>query len=141
VSQFVEFARQQPEWFDVLAIPEAEQISLGDRVIYEYLQDHVSDFVPGDMILIGGHVPWDPTPYVHYHSFFVFDSDPITGMPTILSGNPGTPRLVPLSWEFERTPKRTLRYRIRPNAAWLENVVGSGADDQPTAPPLAYVTP
>jgi len=59
---------------------------------------------------------------MHFHSFFVVDSDPLNGMPLTLAGNPGRPVLQ--TWQFEafRTPERSIWYRVRPRLEWLEHV-------------------
>jgi hypothetical protein len=67
----------------------------------------------------------------------VLDTDPITGVPVAVAGNPGRPRI--WSWEAEarRTPQRTLRYVVQPKLAWLERVVDLEGDWAGTPPPLA----
>jgi hypothetical protein len=131
VPGFVDFAKSHPDWFDVE--DDEGRIELGDReAFYPYLLDHANDFAPGDAVLIKGKTPWDPS-HVHFHSFFVYESDPVTGMPLVLVGNAGRPSL--RSWETEvrRTPKRMIVHRIRPKTEWLERIVG--------VEPLAYVPP
>lgn len=136
VPEFVHFARQQAQWFEVLDIPPDVQPTIGRSEIYAYLLQRSDDFRPVDMVLIGGYVPWEHRRITHYHSFFVYESDPITGAPIMLSGNPGTPRLVSPEWEFRRTPKRRLLHRIRPRTEWLSQVlVDQTADLVP--PPLS----
>ncbi len=133
VPGFIAFVKSHPEWFDV---EDAQpRIELGDRsAFFGYLADHVDDFAPGDAVLIKGKTPWDPA-HVHFHSFFVYESDPVTGMPLVIVGNAGTPSL--RSWETEvrRTPKRYLLERIRFSTPWLESIIGV----EPLAgiPPLA----
>jgi hypothetical protein len=122
--EFVEYAREHPEWFEVLEIHESHRIPMGDEEAFtRYLVGHAADFIAGDMILIGGYVPWDRRQYTHYHSFFVYESDPLTGMPLLVAGNPGPPSLRAWRIEMRRTPRRTLRYRIRPRPEWLSRVV------------------
>jgi hypothetical protein len=136
VPEFSEFVRAHPEWFEPLEIPESSRIILGHPVdLTQYLMDHVSDFQPGDMLVLGGHVPWDPRPYVHHHSFFVFESDPLTGMPLLLAGNPGRTCLRTWRTEMRRTPLRAIRLRVRPRPEWLEAIVVPEPSEEP--PPLA----
>jgi hypothetical protein len=81
-------------------------------------------------VLIKGYAPWDK-PWkprnMHVHSFFVYESDPLTGMPLSLAGNPGQPLLQ--TWQFEafRTPERSIWYRVRPKVEWLERVVNASS--------------
>jgi hypothetical protein len=132
VPGFVGFAKSHPDWFDV---KDGEEIELGNRTaFFKYLGEHLDDFAPGDAVLIKGKTPWDPN-HVHFHSFFIYESDPVTGMPLVLVGNAGRPSL--RSWETEvrRTPKRMLLHRIRPKTEWLESIVGVEPLD--FVPPLA----
>jgi hypothetical protein len=137
VPEFVRFARGHPEWFDVLDIPETEQHGMRTDAFLQYLKDHTSEFMPGDIVLIAGRAPWDPTNTIHYHSFFIFDSDPLTGMPLLVAGNPGTPRLVTWNWERRRTPKRTIRHRVRPRPEWLASIMQPEPHGELEPPPLS----
>ena len=133
VPGFVGFAKSHPEWFDVE--DGEERLELGNRTaFFGYLLEHVDDFAPGDAVLIKGKTPWDPF-HVHFHSFFVYESDPVTGMPLVVVGNAGRPSI--RSWETEvrRTPKRSILHRIRFSTEWLEKI----AQVEPLAsvPPLA----
>jgi hypothetical protein len=60
---------------------------------------------------------------MHYHSFWIYDSDPLTGMPTLVASNAGRPRI--RTWEFEMrsAPQRSIKHRIRPRLPWLESVL------------------
>ena len=79
------------EWFDVL--DGDERIELGRKEkFFGYLEENADDFAPGDAVLIKGKTPWDPY-HVHFHSFFVYESDPVTGMPLVVVGNAGRPSL------------------------------------------------
>lgn len=138
VPEFVQFALSHPDWFDVKAVGRRQQVPMGSRHFGDYLARNTSDFVPGDVVLIGGYVPWDERLYVHYHSFFVYESDPVSGMPISIAGNPGRPRQVTWTWEAKRTPRRTIRYRIRPRAQWLSSIVQPTSDHPP---PLVLTSP
>jgi hypothetical protein len=139
-TSFIEYAEQHPESFDVYTLPEAERVpfKFGKR-LSDYLATS-GTFRPGDVVLIRGYAPWDK-PWkpriMHFHSFFVYESDPLTGMPIALAGNPGRPLLQ--TWQFEafRTPDRSIWYRIRPKLDWLERVVApTDAAERPAPPPL-----
>lgn len=126
VPDFVEFARGKPDWFQVYDTPERERIAFkkGAR-FYQYLMQSPTRYRPGDIIIIRGYTPFERVwerPVMHYHSFFVYESDPVTAMPYLIIGNAGRPSM--RTWEFEirRTPKRSIWYRIRPELAWLESV-------------------
>lgn len=133
VPGFVQFAREHPDWFDVM--DGDEHIVIGNRErFFGYLADHADDFAVGDAVLIKGKTPWDAV-HVHFHSFFVYESDPVTGMPLVVVGNAGRPSL--RSWEAEvrRTPKRSILQRIRFKTEWLESI--AGVEPLDAIPPLA----
>jgi hypothetical protein len=130
---FVSFAKERPDAFEVLDDP--ERIELGDEAaFYTYLEEHLSDFALGDAILIKGKTPWDRR-YVHFHSFFVYETDPITGMPIVIVGNAGRPTLRIWQTEVRRTPERAIVHRIRFKTPWLESIIG--VKPLESAPPLA----
>jgi hypothetical protein len=132
VPGFIAFTRSHPEWFQIM---DGKEIELGNRdAFFGYLAEHVDDFAPGDAVLIKGKTPWDPF-HVHFHSFFIYESDPVTGMPLAVVGNAGRPSI--RSWETEvrRTPKRSILHRIRLSTEWLESIAGVEPFD--SVPPLA----
>lgn len=130
---FVAFAKERSDAFEVLDDP--EQIELGDEdAFYAYLEAHLSDFTLGDAVLIKGKVPWDRR-FVHFHSFFIYETDPVTGMPIVILGNAGRPTLRIWETEVRRTPKRAIVHRIRFKTPWLESIVA--VEPLPSVPPLA----
>lgn len=140
-TSFIDYAERHPESFDVYTLPENDRVpfKFGKRLA-DYLVAASPQFRPGDVVLIRGYAPWDKPwkpKIMHFHSFFVYESDPVTGMPIALAGNPGRPLLQ--TWQFEafRTPDRSIWYRVRPRLEWLEqslNVVDS--PETPAPPPL-----
>jgi hypothetical protein len=138
-TSFIEYAEKHPESFDVYALPEAERVpfKFGKR-LSEYLVAAGPNYKAGDVVLIRGYAPWDKPwkpKIMHFHSFFVYESDPVSGMPIALAGNPGRPLLQ--TWQFEafRTPDRSIWYRIRPKLEWLEGVSAATDSTEPPAPP------
>lgn len=138
-SRFVDEMRGSPDRFDFFEVEprDRHKFQRADRV-YDWLAEHADDFVAGDVVLVRGYVPWEKPWQVrtmHYHSFFVYEDDPVTGMPFALVGNPARPDI--RTWHFEalRTPKRQIWYRVRPKLEWLEQIVSDEtATDEP--PPL-----
>jgi hypothetical protein len=124
-NSLVELARARADWLELHALPESERIpfKFGSELA-RYLTQHADDYRPGDVVIIRGEAPWDK-PWkpriMHMHSFFVYETDPMSGMPIVLAGNPGQPVLQ--TWQFEafRTPERSIQYRIRPQSAWLRS--------------------
>jgi hypothetical protein len=126
-NSFIELAQQHPEWLELDTLAESERIPFKyPRRLAGYLTAEADRFRPGDVVLIRGYAPWDKPwqPKVqHVHSFFIYESDPLTGMPITLAGNPGRPLLQ--TWQFEgfRTPDRSIWTRVRPHLDWLESLV------------------
>lgn len=124
IYNFLDFVQQNDDAFEVKTLPLMERVpyQLKHR-FFEYLIEHRDDFVPGDVVLIRGYAPWDHYSVPHSHAFFVYERDPVTGMPILLAGNAGKPRIQ--SWEpvMGRTPLRSIRYRLRPKLEWLESVL------------------
>lgn len=137
VPAFLELAREKTELFDVWEAPPEARIPFWQKErFYRYLLDNSARFQPGDIVVIRGFAPFErkwEQPKMHYHSFFLYDRDPITGLPLVLVGNAGRPSLRVWDTEARRTPRRSIWYRIRPRLHWLESVVDSklGADDTP----------
>lgn len=137
-NSIIELATARPDWLEVHVIPEAERIPFKNSAqLARYLTERSADFRPGDIVLIRGYAPWDKPwkPRVmHMHSFFVYESDPMTSMPTVLAGNPGQPVLQ--TWQFEafRTPDRSIYYRIRPRLEWLRQILTAAPGLPPPAP-------
>jgi hypothetical protein len=122
VPAFVAMAKAHPEWFEVLDVQGG--IEMGDKeASLGYLAAHADDFAPGDAVLIKGKTPWDAR-HVHFHSFFIYESDPVTGMPLVVVGNAGRPSLRSWETEMRRTPKRAIVHRIRMKTEWLESIAG-----------------
>ena len=121
VERFVQFAWRHPEWFDVHYNEPEERFSLnaGDD-LFAHLERHAARYRPGDIVNILGLR--DDEKY-HYHSFFVYKSDPVTGMPIWLAGNAGRPRI--LSWQgvLLSAPRRRVHSRVRPRVSWLSAVM------------------
>jgi hypothetical protein len=123
VERFSIFANQRSDWFDTLDIAERERIPIGHLdVLLGWLLRRADDFEPGDMVFIHGWTPWDPRE-PHYHSFFVYESDPMTGLPMAIAGNAGRPSIRVWRTESLRTPKRRFVRRIRPRLEWLESLL------------------
>jgi hypothetical protein len=133
---FVKLAEQRADWFDVLDFPPSERVELGykDR-FFEWLAKRADAFDAADIVLIRGMTPWDELEE-HTHTFFVYETCPITGVPIAIAGNAGPANL--WSWETEarRTPHRTLRTRIRPKLTWLESFLETEGDSQLRPPAL-----
>src|SRR5690606_14137616 len=135
-QSFLRFAQATPDWFEVTQFPESERIELGYKErFFEWVAARVELFEAGDMVFIRGPTPWDEVDE-HTHSFYIYETDPLTGIPIAIAGNAGPANL--WSWETEarRAPKRTVRTRIRPKLEWLETFIDTSSHEPLEPPPL-----
>ncbi|HEY6558178.1 MAG TPA: hypothetical protein VI072_12925 [Polyangiaceae bacterium] len=132
VGNFVEFAEAHPAWFDVYRLDQEERVRFGRRKqFFAHLSEHADRYMTGDIIVIHGLK--DDNEY-HWHSFYVFDADPVTGMPTLVAANAGRPRIRTWDAEMRNAPKRSIRMRVRPRLEWLEAVLPVGTQLSHSAP-------
>lgn len=126
VQVFVKYAWANPEHFDVYDLRPEERVVFYQRdSFFEHLFEHRDRYQVGDIIVILGP---GRDGDMHWHSFFVYEADPLSGMPTILAGNAGKPRI--RTWEnvMRSAPRRSIKHRIRPRLEWLESVVHPKAE-------------
>jgi hypothetical protein len=117
VENFIDFAKAHPEWFSVYEPPEDERVPFWDVAhFYASLQANRDRFQPGDVVAILGKRSDDK---LHYHSFFVYAADPVTGVPMLLAGNAGHPRIRSWPEVMGSAPRRSIVARIRPRLGWL----------------------
>lgn len=123
VESLAVFAWRTPEWFDVHWLPRSERIPFRKRTdFFEHLASHAERYQPGDVILIYGLRSDDRN---HYHSFFVYASDPVSGAPTAVAANAGRPRIRNWEAEMRTAPKRTIVARLRPRLPFLETLLSA----------------
>lgn len=121
VEVVVGFAWQHPEMFDILDLqPEERAPFIVRDKFFSYLYQQRNAYRPGDVVAIHG---LSSDGQLHWHSFFVYESDPVTGMPILLAGNAGKPRI--RTWEnvMRSAPRRSIKHRLRPRLEWLESFV------------------
>jgi len=139
VPDFVGWAQVNVDKFEVLNFPEVARVPLGDREgLLAQLDRQRRDLLPGDVVIIRGPTPWDPTE-MHYHSFFIFENDPMTGRPLVVVGNAGRPTVRAWETEIRRTPERWLQHRLRPTTQWLESIISDTRPDSKDPVPLSPV--
>lgn len=123
VPRFLNFVRAHPEFFDLHDIPSRHQVPYEKRGrFYRHLEKHADWYEVGDVLIIRGLVPWDEEEKQHYHSLFIYDQDPVTGVPTLTAGNAGLPQVRGWEPEMSRAPERTIRHVIRPRLEWLRHL-------------------
>lgn len=124
VTRFILYTQDHPEEFEHELLPTPKRIPfVFKREFYRYLAREADRYAPGTIVIIRGFAPWDHYNVPHYHAFFVYESDPVTGMPILLAGNAGKPRVQ--SWEpvMTRAPQRNIEYRIVPKLEWLSRAL------------------
>jgi hypothetical protein len=120
VERFVEFAKAHSDWFEVFELPKEEHVPYAKRAdFFAHLYENRERYRPGDIVTIYGLRDDDK---MHYHSFFVYESDPVTGSPSLVAANAGRPRIRPWEAEMITAPQRSIRASIRPRLEWLERV-------------------
>lgn len=127
VTRFLSYAKQHPEEFEHQLLSRRERIPyLFKREFYRHLAKEADRYSPGTIVIIRGYAPWDHFNVPHFHAFFVYEADPLTGVPMLLAGNAGRPRIQ--SWEsvMSRAPQRSIEYRIVPKLDWLARAVPDG---------------
>jgi hypothetical protein len=118
------YARANPDQLSMLDYPIGEVVKYEkEGAFFRFLVQHESEFDAGDIVIIRGRAEWDHYENIHSHAFFVYEEDPISGVPILLAGNAGRPRIVTWDAEMRRAPKRGIYHRIRPNVDWLHDHV------------------
>lgn len=114
VNGFTSFVQSNPSWFEVTTYN--DKIELSSKDFYKSIVK--KDLLPGDIVFIKGKTPWDPNEE-HSHSFFIFENDPISGLPITVAGNAGPASLRPWEIERKRTPQRYIFMKVRPKPEFL----------------------
>lgn len=121
VERFIEFARAHPAEFDVYDLPAHERVPLRNRrQFFSSVYRNRQHYRRGDIVTILGPRADEK---LHYHSFFVVEVDPLSGMPTELAANAGRPRIRTWEGEMSSAPRRSIISRIRPRSVWLESIL------------------
>ncbi len=114
------YARENPDKLSMIDYPMSDWVRY-EKIdkFFKFVEDNKDDMRPGDIVIIRGRAAWDRYEEIHTHTFYIYEADPITGMPMLLAGNSGKPRIVTWDSEMIRAPKRSIRHRLRPNTEWL----------------------
>lgn len=140
-SAFIEYTHEHSEMFDVYDVPPEKLVPFWRRQEFmDYLVANVDRIAPGDIVIIRGQTNFEKKwerPIMHYHSFFIYERDPISGVPIAIVGNAGVPSLRVWNTEMRRTPRRSIWHRIRPQLHWLEKVIQPGTEPSTEPAPLA----
>lgn len=144
-ESFLGLAKASSGAFEVYEVPERERVEMWRKqAFFAALVARADKLQPGDVVMIRGYTsfekPWQRRA-LHYHSFYVYEVDPLTGMPIALVGNPGRPSIRPWLFEGLRTPKRSVWYSIRPKLEWLESIVRTDEHAVLESPPTLSAEP
>ena len=118
VPKVVEWARTNPDVFDLYEVPEDDQAGFEDGVGWEAALLRLSpQLAEGDILVIYGLREEDMN--YHYHSVVVHRQDPLSGLPAEVGVNAGHARVVTLRDAMENAPRRSIRYRLRVKWDWI----------------------
>ena len=125
VGTFVSFTRSHPEWFEFTETPAEARLPFRDHAaFFRDIYEHRDEYRLFDIVTIFG---LGSDGKLHYHSFFVADRDPLTGMPIAVVANAGRPRIRSWENEMQNAPQRAILAHIRPKLLWLEANVAPDA--------------
>ncbi len=135
VESLLDFAQATPEWFEVTVTPDEERIPFRKRQdFFAKIAAQPDRYQVGDVVFIYGLRDDDKH---HYHSFFVYDTDPVSGAPILVAANAGRPRVRSWEGEMQNAPKRSIVARLRPRLEFLEALYAGEPLTAPARQPLA----
>lgn len=114
VESLLNYAAATPAWFDVHFTDKAQQVKFIHREkFFAWLASTQEVYRPGDVVFIYGLRDDEK---FHYHSFFIDEKDPVTGIPMLVLANAGPPQARTIEGEMQNAPLRTIvaRIRVRP---------------------------
>jgi hypothetical protein len=132
VPNLIGFTEERTDWFDVATTEPRARIPLGRRERFFADLAQGTPFRTGDVVVVRG-VTVDDADHHHYHSFFIYETDPLSGVPIAIIGNSGYAHVWSLEDESRRAPDRTVWHRIRLRQALLE-IIAKASVPIPEAP-------
>lgn len=118
VRSLIALARSHPA-ASLVSFSEEERTPFEQRdAFFDFVFRNRGVFRRGDAALIYGLRPDNRN---HYHSFYVHDTDPVFGVPIVLSDNAGITRTRTWTEIMSESPKRSVWYRVRFNPDWLRD--------------------
>lgn len=122
VRRLVELGTEYPDLVSLHAFTAGELIPYRDReAFFENLWKNRDVWRIGDIVVIYGLRSDGRN---HYHSFYVYETDPIYGMPINLVDQAGHARI--RTWDniMSTAPARSVRHRVRWNPEWIRREMG-----------------
>ncbi len=135
VESLLNYAAAVPSWFDVHFTPKSERVKfLYREKFFAWLAQMHEVYQPGDVVFIYGLRDDEK---FHYHSFFIDEKDPVTGVPTLVMANAGPPQARTIEGEMQNAPLRTIvaRIRLKPEVLRAAYEQARQRPDQPLVPP------
>ncbi len=112
IATVLAYAGTEGTPFDRYDIPRRRWVPFEKRNRFSRNLARQSDAIrEGDALIIHGLREEDMAE--HYHSVLVLETDPLTGIPTLVADNQGRPRIWSLAQAMQPAPKRSIKYRIR----------------------------
>jgi hypothetical protein len=118
VRALVGLADEHPAVADRYSFDAADQVAYRDRdAFFDNLWQHRDALREGDVIVIYGLRSDNRN---HYHSFYIYDTDPVFGMPVAVTDQAGEARVRSWHQVMRSAPLRSVHHRVRWNPDWIE---------------------
>jgi hypothetical protein len=112
IASVLEYAELEETPLERYDIPRRQWIPYEKRLRFpKNLARHTDAIREGDALVIHGLREEDMEE--HFHTVLVLETDPITGIPTLVADNQGRPRIWSLARAMQTAPKRSIKYRLR----------------------------
>ena len=119
VRRLVELADTFPFIAQLFSFKREDRVPFGEREgFFQNLWKHRDDLRIADIIVIYGLRSDGRN---HYHSFYIYDTDPVYGMPITLTDQAGHARIRSWTSVMSTAPRRSVQHRIRWNPFWVLN--------------------
>ncbi len=117
VRVLVGYAAKHPEQMKVWSYGEKERVPyMRQEQFYEQIEGWSSDVEAGDAVVIYGLRSDGRN---HWHVFYIYDTDPLYGIPYLTIGNAGVAKVTVWHDTMRKAPRRSVTHRIRFNPTWL----------------------
>ena len=117
VRRLIAYAKDNPERLEIYDVPSSLRVPFATRNKFHSAVAQLSgDVLAGDALVIYGLRDDGRN---HWHAFYVYQTDPMHGIPIVLMGNAGTARIQVWNDVMRSAPLRQIHHRIRFNTDWL----------------------
>ncbi len=123
VRRMVEYAAENPDKVATLSrFEEGQRVPYMKReAFWSRIEGWSEDARPGDIVVI-----WGPRSdgRNHWHTFMIYDTDPVYNVPHLLIGNAGVARVTVWHDTMRTAPFRAITHRLRLRPEWLSALKG-----------------